>query len=320
MKEDFALNFKNILLKHNKCIVNSRSESDISIEIAGKKVAAPVCCANMKSLLNPKVCQIFDQSNWFHIYHRIDGFEDIINYIRLANEENWNFISPSIGVKQEDYKIVDLIKERKYRCDAITIDVAFSWQNKVGDLIKYIKRKLPNTYLIVGNGDNPNWISWLENLGVDAAKINIGTGETCLSTPFTGFGSSTITDLEKCANQAKSLKIFSDGGLGTLSNGEVCVGDIAKAIRFGASFVLSGRAFAICSDSPAQKDGYYGNASQKSKNHSNNIEGHHFQPKNIGRTIKEQIKIIEDSLKSSVSYSGGNSLQYLLKVDYQIIC
>ena len=271
----------------------------------------------MKSILTPDICKVFDESGWFHIYHRIDGCDDIFKYALRANEEKWNFVSISIGVKKQDYELLHQIKSFGLRIDSICIDVALSWQKGVEDIIKVCKENFPKTYLIVGNGDNPKWIEWLENLGVDCAKQNIGASSACRTRQYTGFGSSTITDLENCSKQAKNIKIISDGGL-TLYNNEVCIGDCAKAIKFGSDFIMSGALFKNCIDSPSIINGYFGNASRTAKG-NHHVEGTHLTVETNGLTIKETIKLVEDSLKSSVSYSGGKSLQDLRNVDYQII-
>lgn len=312
-----ALNYENILLKHGRCIVNSRKECDISTFIAGKKANTPVFCSNMPAVINQDICKIFDDAGWFHVYHRLGGDADIIDYVIRANSQNWTYVSISVGVKQEDIELLSQLKG--YRIDAITVDIAFSWQDKVVPIIKYIKDNFPDTWLIVGNGDHPDWIKWLEDLGVDIAKINIGTSSACRTRQYTGFGSTTVTDLEKCANAARNIKILSDGGITKCATGEPAIGDIAKAIRFGADYVMSGSLFSQCIDSPSIKDGYYGNSTSKAKQHSNNVEGAIIHIDTNGLTIKEQIKLVEDSLKSSVSYSGGNTLDSLKSVDYIVL-
>lgn len=310
-----SLNYENILLKHGKCLVNSRSECDISTEIAGKKISAPIFCSNMPAVLNKNICRIFDELGWFHIYHRLGGYDDIKQYVLDFNLEKRNFTSISLGVKNEDYDLLKWLKYEGY-VNSITIDIAFSWCDNVEKIIKFIKKYFPDTYLIVGNGDNPEWIKWLEDLGVNAAKMNIGVSKSCRTRQFTGFGSTTISDLEKCANVKKYIKIISDGGISKCETGEPAIGDCAKAIRFGADYIMSGFLFSQCIDSPSIKDGYYGNSTEKAKSHSNNIEGAVLNVKTNGLTINEQIKLIEDSLRSSVSYSGGNTLENLKFVEY----
>jgi len=312
-----ALNYKNIILKHGKCIVSSRSECDISTTIANKKVAAPVYISNMISVLNHDIVKKFDDNKWFHIWHRIGDYQHIKDYVKWANESNLYFVSISIGIKEQDMDLLKWLKESGYRIDSICIDVAFSYNDIILPIIEYIKNNFPTTYLIVGNGDSTDWILWLEKYGVDAAKINIGVSAACRTKQFTGFGSTTITDLYECS-KVSNIDIICDGGL-TVENNEVWIGDIAKAIRFGATAVMSGTLFKNCIDSPALTNSYYGNASRKAKG-NNHVEGTILD--NIqtnGLTTVELIKLIEESLRSSMSYSGGRVLSDLTKCDYQII-
>jgi GMP reductase len=185
-------------------------------------------------------------------------------------------------------------------------------------MIRFIKEIFPDSYLIVGNGDNPEWIKWLENLGVDCAKINIGVSKSCRTRQYTGFGSSTVTDLIKCSETTKNIKLISDGGLTIDDNNEVLIGDAAKAIRFGADYIMSGALFKNCLDNPAIKNGYFGNASRKAKGNTH-VEGSHLKVDTNLLTMSEMIKLIEESLRSSVSYSGGRKLVDLRGCEYQIL-
>ena len=313
-------NYENILLKHGKCIVNSRKECDISTYIGNKKIAAPVFPSNMGAVINADICKIFDSSGWFYIFYRTCPIAEVQEFIRRVDDEKWNFLSISIGIRNEDYQLIDWIAENYKRDNIyITIDVALSWQCRVEHMIKYVKDHLPHVYLIVGNGDHPDWIKWLEELNVDAAKVNIGVSKSCRTRQFTGFGSTTVGDLHLMAQAKNKIKIISDGGITKCETGEPAIGDIAKSIRFGADYVCSGFLFSQCIDSPSLKEGYYGNSTAKAKGHNNNIEGTILHTITTGLTIKEQIKLIEDSLRSSVSYSGGNTLNGIKKCDYIII-
>jgi len=314
------LNYSNILLKHGKCRVDSRSQCDISTTIGNKKINSPVFPSNMPAIINADICKTFDESGWFYIYPRLGGNSNIINFLIRAKEENWNIISISIGIKDEDRTLINWIADNYTRKDLfITIDVALSYQDRVEEMIKYVKSVLPDVYLIVGNGDSPEWIEWLEDLGVDAAKVNIGVSSSCRTRQFTGFGSTSVGDLYAMSLVANKIKIISDGGITKCETGEPAIGDIAKAIRFGADYICSGFVFSQCIDSPAIREGYFGNSTAKAKGHNSHIEGTVIKTYTNGNTIKEQIKLIEDSLKSSVSYSGGKSLNSLTTCDYIIV-
>jgi GMP reductase len=146
----------------------------------------------------------------------------------------------------------------------------------------------------------------------------VGTSNACRTRQYTGFGSPPITTLQEISQAAKNIQIIADGGL-TVTNDEIWIGDIAKAIRFGADFVMSGALFSRCVDSPAILNGYYGNASKSAKGHSKHVEGTTLDIRTNGLTIEEQMNLIEDSLRSAVSYAGGKNLNALKTVDYYVV-
>jgi GMP reductase len=314
---EYSLYYKDIVLKHSKSIVESRSECDISQELGGRKFATPVVMSNMKSIQTREICKTFDESNWFYIYQRIDGWQDTLDFIKSSQE--WNVVSISIGVKEDDAKMLSLAHAAGLRIDYITLDVALSYNNLIEPIVRLCKELFPNAFLIVGNGDSPEWIKWLELLNVDCAKVNIGTSNSCRTRQFTGFSSTSVTDLIRCKEASTYIKILSDGGLTVADNGEVWMGDVAKSLTLGADFVMSGSLFSRAIDCPAIVNGYYGNSTELAKGHSNHIEGTNVKVETTGLTIKQTMKLIEDSLRSSVSYSGDNKLSGLRKVKWEII-
>jgi len=319
------LNFKDIILKHKKSVVNSRSECDISVFFGNKKYSSPVCCSNMKSILTPNICKIFDDRKWFYVYHRIDGSVDVKNFVISANNRDgvyshdWYSISISVGINDEWLLLIDWLSDNGYRIDAFTIDVALSYNDNIIPVIKKIKEKYPKSFLIVGNGCVSDWIIWLEDLGVDCAKIGIGVSRSCRTKQYTGFGSSTISSLLECASATNNIKLMNDGGLTVSDDGEIWIGDIAKSFVCGADYVMSGAVFASCLDSPSIIDGYFGNASEFAKQNRVHIEGAKIVVETNGLTINQMCDLIEDSLKSSISYSGGKDLSAFNFVDWDVI-
>jgi GMP reductase len=287
-------------------------------ELGNYQFACPVTMSNMKSIQTRDILRKFDNRNWFYVYHRIDGNGDIFDFVKQANEENWNCTSISIGIQDSDVNLLYSLHVNGYGVDFITIDVALSHTESIKKVIDAAKTYFPDAFLICGNGSTPEWIEFLESYGVDMVKMGIGVSASCRTRQYTGFGSPTITSLQECAQAANKIKIMADGGL-TVTNDEIWIGDIAKAIRFGADFVMSGSLFSRCVDSPAIINGYYGNASKSAKGHSKHIEGATLEIRTNGLTIEEQMNLIEDSLKSSVSYAGGRNLDALKTVDYYTV-
>lgn len=319
------LNYSDIVLKHRKSVVNSRSECDITTKIGNKIFATPVCCSNMKSILTPHICRLFDDRNWFYVYHRIDGVEDVTAFIKgcqpyynldTQTKHKFNFVSISIGIGNEWEAALKRWSDEKYTIDYITIDVALSYNDNIIPTINAVKKYYPNAYLIVGNGCIPEWITWLENLGVNCAKVGIGVSKSCRTRQYTGFGSSTVSDLIECVNVSKTIDIMSDGGLTVEENGEVWIGDINKALAIGSDFVMSGAIFSKCINSPAIINGYFGNASADAKGHQKHIEGTNIKIVTNGFTIDQMCNLIEDSIKSGISYAGGKDLSCFNSVEW----
>ena len=231
--------------------------------------------------------------------------------------KNLKITSISIGIKQDDIEILNAIYKEGLKLDYITIDVALSYTDNIIPIINTVKKLYPDVYLIVGNGCTDEWIEFLETLGVNCAKVGIGVSKSCRTRQFTGFGSTTVTSLIECINTAKSIDIMSDGGL-TIEHGEVCIGDITKSLVIGSRFVMSGALFSRCIDSPSILNGYYGNASRDAKG-SKHVEGTNINVETNGLKISEMCDLVEDSLRSAVSYSGGKFLANLMNVQYSFI-
>jgi hypothetical protein len=170
---NISYDYKNIRLLGNQRIVESRKDCDVSANLGNLTFAAPVMLANVKSVADINTCQILDSNNFAYSYPRIDGVDDVKNFVRFANE-NFKVVSISIGIKPEWQEFIDWLVDSGYKCHIITIDSAYAFFKPVAELVKYVKKKLPNTFLIVGNGHTPEFIQWLENSGADAAKINVG--------------------------------------------------------------------------------------------------------------------------------------------------
>lgn len=309
-----SLEYKDIILKHKKSILPSRSEADITAKLGKHTFATPVVASNMKSILTREIIKKFDDRKWFWIWHRIDGVKDVEDFNKWASS-NLAISSISIGVGEEWLQLLKKLKTDELEPDFITVDLALAWADSIIPIVDYIKSNFAETYLIVGNTANAESIPWFESLGVDCVKINVGTSSACRTRQYTSFGSATLGNLIECSCAAKNIEVMSDGGL-TVDGSDVWIGDIAKALRFGASWLMSGVLFSKCIDSPSLIDGYRGNASADIKGHRKHVEGTNVKVETNGLTISEMMDLVEDSLRSSVSYAGGKDLSALRTVDF----
>lgn len=260
-----VFDYEDIQLVPAKCVVNSRSECDTSIEFGGRSFKLPVVPANMQTIIDENIATYLAKNNYFYIMHRFEP-EKRIDFIKTMREQDL-FASISVGVKDDEYAFVESLAENNLVPEYITIDIAHGHSEPVIRMIKHIKKHLPDSFLIAGNVGTPEAVRELEHAGADATKVGIGPGKVCITKIKTGFGTGgwQLAALRWCA-KAASKPIIADGGIRTH-------GDIAKSVRFGASMVMIGSLFAGHEESPGdtiEKDGkklkeYFGSASEFQK-------------------------------------------------------
>lgn len=309
--------YDNILLLPRQCRVESRSECDASVELGGRRFRLPVVPANMKTVVNEGICLWLAQHGYFYVMHRFDI--DNVKFVRDMHEQG-AFASISLGVKAPDYETVNTLAASELVPEYITIDIAHGHAESVKNMIAHIKNKLPTAFVIAGNVGTPEAIIDLENWGADATKVGIGPGKVCITKLKTGFGTGgwQLSALKWCARVA-TKPIIADGGIREH-------GDIAKSIRFGATFVMIGSMLAGHEESPGatvEVDGrlykeYYGSASDFNKGEYRHVEGKRIlEP--VKGPLADTLIEMEQDVQSSISYSGGKKLMDIRKVNYVIL-
>ena len=313
-----VFDYEDIQLIPAKCVVNSRYECDTSVSLGGRNFKLPVVPSNMQTIIDDKIAIYLAENNYFYIMHRFEP-EKRISFIKNMKALKL-FSSISVGVKAEEYNFIDELVKEQLSPEYITIDIAHGHSNAVINMIQYIKKHLPESFLIAGNVGTPEAVRELEHAGADATKVGIGPGKVCITKIKTGFGTGgwQLGALRWCA-KAASKPIIADGGIRTH-------GDIAKSIRFGASMVMIGSLFAGHEESPGvtiEKDGklykeYFGSASEFQKGEKKNVEGKKMFVEYKG-PLKETLIEMEQDLQSSISYAGGTTLEAIRTVDYVIV-
>ena len=309
--------YDNILLLPRMCRVESRSECDTSVVLGNRSFKLPVVPANMKTVVDEKICTYLAQNGFFYVMHRFDI--DNVAFTKDMQSKGL-FASISLGVKQPDYDTVDSFVADGICPEYITIDIAHGHAESVKNMIQYIKAKIPAAFVIAGNVATPEAVIDLENWGADATKVGVGPGKVCITKLKTGFGTGgwQLSALKWCARVA-TKPIIADGGIRSH-------GDIAKSIRFGATMIMIGSLFAGHEESPGKTvevDGklfkeYYGSASDFNKGEYKHVEGKRILEPIKGPLMNTLIEMQQDT-QSSISYSGGTKLMDIRKVNYVIL-
>ena len=272
----------------------------------------------MESVIDDDLAIWLAENSYYYVMHRFYP-EKRADFIKMMHDKGL-FASISVGIKDSEYDFIDYLAKEKIIPEYITIDVAHGHSDYVIKMIKYIKDKLPDTFLTAGNIATPEAVRELENAGADATKVGVGPGRACITKLKTGFGTGgwQLAALRMCSKAARK-PLIADGGI--RHNG-----DIAKSVRFGASMVMIGSLFAGHEESPGNLitiDGkrykqYWGSASEVQKGAYRNVEGKQMLVPYRG-SIKDTLREMQEDLQSSISYAGGKDLSAIRVVDYVIV-
>lgn len=313
-----TFDYDDIQLVPNKCVIKSRKEADTSIEFGPHRFKIPVVPANMESVINEDLAVWLAQNGYYYVMHRFEPATRAA-FVKHMHDRGL-FASISVGIKDDEYQFIDLLKSEQLVPEYITIDVAHGHSDYVIKMIQYIKKQLPESFVTAGNLATPDAVRELENAGADATKIGVGPGKACITKLKTGFGTGgwQLSALRWCSKAARK-PLIADGGI--RHNG-----DIAKSIRFGASMVMIGSLLAGHLESPGHIitiDGkrykqYWGSASEVQKGAYRNVEGKQMLVPFRG-SIKDTLREMQEDLQSSISYAGGHDLESIRKVDYEIV-
>ena len=315
------LTYDDVALVPQYSTIKSRSECDTNTWLGDCQFKLPVMPSNMKCVIDEELAFRLSAEKYFYVMHR---FSDNYNFVFAANAAKLRTISISVGVKQQDYYLIDSLAVDELRVDYITIDIAHGHCAAMIRMVEYIKNRLPNTFIVAGNIATFQAYKDLAAVGVDAVKVGIGQGAACTTKLKTGFTVpmfSCIQEVRKAYNDMvgystiKAPIIIADGGIKHH-------GDIAKALVAGAHWVMAGGIFAQCADSPAPTDRdtgekvYYGSASAINKGEHKHVEGKTVNMSCSKFTYLETLNEITEDLKSAVSYSGTTDTLSLYNIDY----
>jgi IMP dehydrogenase len=133
------------------------------------------------------------------------------------------------------------------KVDVLAVDTAHGHSERVLEVVRAVKAKLPNVQLLAGNVATYEGARDLIELGADGIKAGIGPGSICTTRVVTGAGVPQITAIAECARATREagIPLIADGGI-------KYSGDVTKAIAAGADCVMIGSLFAGTEESPGE--------------------------------------------------------------------
>lgn len=145
---DNVFDYEDIQLIPAKCIVDSRAECDTSVTLGKHTFKLPVVPANMQTIIDETIAEKLAKDGYFYIMHRFEP-QKRADFIAQMHEKSL-IASISIGVKEEEYPFVEELAAQNLVPEYITIDIAHGHSNAVINMIKHLKKHLPDSFVIAG--------------------------------------------------------------------------------------------------------------------------------------------------------------------------
>ena len=271
-----------------------------------------------------------------NINFKIEGmilYKNLMDYEMNKNTysldpQNRLLVGAAVGIVGDYYERATKLVEAGI--DILCIDVANGYNQTVSDVIK--KLKTLNIEIMAGNVCNPGGFEFLCNAGADCIRVGIGNGSICSTRLVTGVGSGQFTALMQCREISRKYNVgmISDGGhLGK-------DGNISKAFVVGANAMILGKTLAATDETPGRiinrnnrRVKYYrgmasamamaskAELSKQEYNDNQNPEGVDMEIE-IKGPVKNIVKRIESSIKSTMSYIGCKDTDTLRKIEDEI--
>ena len=232
-----AISFDDVAIMTQYSDIDSRSEVDIS----APNHDYPFIASPMWHLDSDKMAAFCRDKNFPFVLHRyfpsqsaqLERWRELTE--NQANAKNTIFLAVGSNEKWIGDAVLKGVKN-------FCVDMAHGNSAQAVRAVEFIKSYCPNAVIMAGNIESYDGFKRLYDAGARYFRVGIGSGSICSTNINTGYGLPILTALaliqrkmteEECRNSF----LIADGGIRT-------AGDIAKALAFGASYVMCGKLFA----------------------------------------------------------------------------
>lgn len=248
IKKDLLFSIQEVCI-YPKSVTNISSRSQCNPYINGK---LPLFTAPMTSVVDEKTFSYYEENKINVILPRSVPLDIRAKYI------NKYFVAMGLS-ESEEFVRNNLRYLHSLESIYLLIDIANGHMKKLQDFIRYLKIEFGHKiWVMCGNIANPLTYRYLSEAGADFIRVGIGGGSGCLTASNTGIFypmGSLIHECKKIQNEMnlsyklnftkRPAKIIADGGMKNYDY-------IIKALFLGADYVMCGRLFSQCWESPGE--------------------------------------------------------------------
>jgi len=324
IEQDIKLDYKDVLLRPKRSVLGSRKEVDLK-----RRFVFPNCDQTWEGI--PIVASNMDHTGTVQMADALSNFGMLTclhKHITIEDTDTTLAAVPSahcavtIGLKERDKGLMDVMFERHRFITFICIDVANGYSERFSKYVKKIRKEYPDKVIIAGNVVTGEMTEELILNGADIVKVGIGPGSVCTTRLQTGVGYPQLSAVIECADAAHGV-----GGFIMADGGCCCPGDVSKALGAGADYVMLGgmlAGHAECNGDIIEKEGrqykqFYGMSSATAMNKFNGGVANYRSSE--GKTVevpyrgpvKETVKSILGGVRSACTYTGARTIKQMPK-------
>jgi IMP dehydrogenase len=309
-----ALTFDDVLLVPQYSEIASRQDVDISTDLMGLYLEAPILSANMDTVTELQMAQSMHEAGALGILHRFAPVSSVVDWIRKLPVGR---AIPSVGISEEDLDHALIYWNEGVR--HICVDIAHGDSKACCVQIRTLKAM--GFKVMAGNVATDVGAARLIQAGADAIKVGVGPGSMCTTRLVTGHGFPQLSAIMEVAKmierEGSGAQLIADGGIRYS-------GDIVKALAAGANAVMLGNLLANTKEAPGdriERDGkwykqYRGMASRDAqvgwlgRVKNNAPEGEAGWREEKG-SVAQIVDELTGGIRSGLSYSGCRNLAEL---------
>jgi IMP dehydrogenase len=314
------LNYNDVLLLPQHSNIEHRNDVNL---FTHDENHMPILSSPMKHISEPKFVVELGRLGGLGILHRFFNTKqekyDVIDYI---SEYSYDYgISIGINNWKEDLDFIEYAY--KHGCGTVVIDVASGYMERtkeaVSELVQY--RSDYNMEFDIVSGNVVDFLEYfnLAKVGSNAIRVNIGTGNQCLTSKSISIGCPPLTAILNCASVKDHwphVKLIADGGIYTPGNALTAFAFGADAVMIGSLF---GRAKECENNGTIMGMSSHELQSKMGKDKKSNEGIVTKIPEDQMDSLENIFKEFTFGLKSGLSYLGCNDINKLHEMEIEYI-
>ena len=308
-----TLSFDDILLVPQKSDIESRSEVDISGDIAGMKLDMPIISSPMDTVTEAQMASTMSMLGGMGVIHRYNTIREQTAILK-ETLKHCTRAGAAVGVTDDmGARATALVAAG---VSLLCIDVAHGHHTNVERAIKTLRDKFGSRVSIMaGNVATAEGFADLQDWGADVIRVGVGGGSICSTRIQTAHGVPTFQSVLDCSQVVDEARLVADGGIKN-------AGDIVKCFAAGADFVMLGSLLSGTDETPGdiintRKGKFKAYRGMASKDAQVEWRGKTASLEGIATTVAYKgpvasvVSELERGIRSGLSYSGARNIQTL---------